>query len=333
MNSFIDDFCSRCEICIKNKTRKCRDFGEMGHLGPATEPFEIMSLDTVGGFGGRRSTKRYMHILVDHFTRFVFISATSGQSAPDFIKLIESVQKDNQIGILLTDQYGAFGSDDFADYVQSRNINHLFTGVNVPASNGMNERTNQTLSNRIRCRLNDPIFNPNNAAWSTIAHKCTFEYNNTPHSVTQFSPHYLLYGTSPISFAPSSPINISNLQIDRQIAFTNSLASHNLNKERIDKKLIKIAPLEVGQLVYIENGNRLNRRKLDQIRIGPFPIHKVLSNSIYQIKTGHKTRNFHISKIILFKKKTQETSVTRGNSRLSGHSSAHSSPRDITCSA
>jgi len=41
--------------------------GFMGHLGPAKEPFEILSLDTVGGFGKSRSTKKYRHLLVDHF--------------------------------------------------------------------------------------------------------------------------------------------------------------------------------------------------------------------------------------------------------------------------
>lgn len=301
MNSSVFDICSRCDICIKNKTRKGRDLGELGLLGPASRPFEIMSLDTVGGFGGRRSTKRYLHLLVDHFTRFVFVSATAGQSTPDFVKLIDSVQKDNQIGTLLTDQYGAFGSDEFVDYLERSNIAHLFTGVNVPSSNGLNERLNQTLINRIRCRINDPTYNPNRASWATIAHKCTAEYNNTPHSVTTFPPHYLLYGSTPISFAPSAPIHISSLQLDRETAFKNSLVVHNRNKERIDKKFKKTEPLKVGQLVYVENGNKLNRHKLDEIRIGPFPILKVLSKSIYELCTGRKTRNFHISKIIPFR--------------------------------
>lgn len=54
-------------------------------------------------------------------------------------------------------------------------------------------------------------------------------------------------------------------------------------------------------MVYIENGNRLNRRKLDQLRIGPFEIIKKISNSLYKIKTNKKkseTSLFHISKLI-----------------------------------
>jgi len=59
--------CRGCETCTKNKTRGQNKYGLMSHLGPATKPFEIVSIDTIGGFGGSRSTKRYLHLLVDHF--------------------------------------------------------------------------------------------------------------------------------------------------------------------------------------------------------------------------------------------------------------------------
>jgi len=82
------DYCSKCEVCIKNKTRRGRESGSLEHLGPATSPFEIMSLDTVRGFGGRRSTKRYLHLLVDHFSRYAYIYTSANQTAVEMIKLI-----------------------------------------------------------------------------------------------------------------------------------------------------------------------------------------------------------------------------------------------------
>ena len=45
----------------------------MSHLEPATRSFEIVSIDTIGVFGGSRSTKKYLHLLVYHFTRYAFI--------------------------------------------------------------------------------------------------------------------------------------------------------------------------------------------------------------------------------------------------------------------
>lgn len=53
----IKKICDDCEICIKNKSRRRSKYGLMSHLGPAKYPFEIVSIDTIGGFGGFRSKK------------------------------------------------------------------------------------------------------------------------------------------------------------------------------------------------------------------------------------------------------------------------------------
>lgn len=58
--------------------------------------------------------------------------------------------------------------------------------------------------------------------------------------------------------------------------------------------------LEIGDSVFVENGNRLNRKKLDELRIGPFKVVEKISNSIYKIDTGNrKTEStlFHITKL------------------------------------
>ncbi|CAF4836697.1 unnamed protein product [Pieris macdunnoughi] len=88
----IKKFCDECEICIKNKSRRKSKYGLMSHLGPPTRPFEIISIDTIGGFGGSRSTKKYLHLLVDHFTRYAYILTSRNQSSSDFIKLIKNVR-------------------------------------------------------------------------------------------------------------------------------------------------------------------------------------------------------------------------------------------------
>jgi len=122
----IQEFCSRCVVCCLNKTKKGgRKHGLLGHFGPATKPFEIMSLDTIGGLGGKRSTKRYLHLLEDHFTRFAYILNSSNQNAAEFIKLIDNVQKENNITMLLTDQYGGLSSSEFTDYLNKQNIEHF----------------------------------------------------------------------------------------------------------------------------------------------------------------------------------------------------------------
>lgn len=176
----------------------------------------------------------------------------------------------------------------------------ILTAVNSPFSNGLNERLNQTLVNKIRCSINEE--KNKKIAWTTIAHNCVNKYNETEHSVTRFSPKYLLRGedTSVLPNELKKKKDKHDLEYDRAIAFENSKRNHDYNKKIYDKNRIDYN-FKIGELVYVENGNRLNRKKLDLLRIGPYKILNKTSNSIYEIDTKHKKAEsnlFHISKLM-----------------------------------
>ncbi|KMQ86187.1 retroelement polyprotein [Lasius niger] len=295
----IKEVCRNCEICIKNKSRGQDKFGLMSHLGPATKPFEIISIDTIGGFGGSRSTKRYLHLLVDHFTRYAYILTSKTQSANDFVKLIKNISETKEIGLLLTDQYPGINSKEFKKFLNGKSIPMVFTAVNAPFSNGLNERLNQTLVNKIRCKINEK---EKKIAWTTIAQECVNKYNDTEHSVTGFAPRYLLDGTN-VTVLPNE-LKLKKPERDwlkdRKIALENTIKSHNYNKKLFDKSR-KNYEFNVGDTVYVENGNKLNRRKLDELKIGPYEIVEKVSHSIYRINTDHRKSEsnlFHITKLI-----------------------------------
>ncbi|BES91012.1 Retrotransposon protein [Nesidiocoris tenuis] len=298
MYTSIREFCSSCKICIMNKSRCPRRSARMGFLGPARAPFEIMSLDTVGGFGPYHSSLRYLHLLVDHFTRYAYILPSKGQSAKIMSRFIDSVQRENQIGILLTDQYGGLSSDEFTAYCSRSGIRHVFTAVDSAFSNGLNERLNQTLVNRIRCLIHDES-TPPTKSWSAIANECVTQYNDSPHSVTKFAPSYLLTGR-PVSIIPKTLSPPADLHEDRKTAFENTLKYHMYNKHLYDKNKCDVN-FAIGDSVYVDNGNKLNRNKLDNLRIGPFPISRVISNNVYEITVNHGPsgkRLYHASKLI-----------------------------------
>lgn len=183
----ITRICKDCETCIRNKSRGQGKFGWMSHLGPATKPVEIMTIDTIGGFGGSRSTKKYLHLLADHFTRYAFILTSRTQSATDFIKLVKNVSETDEI-----QKYPGINSREFKEFLEKSNIRLIFTAVHTPFSNGLNERLNQTLVNKVRCSINEK---EKKKAWTMVARECVDKYNATEHSVTGFPPKYLLNGT------------------------------------------------------------------------------------------------------------------------------------------
>jgi hypothetical protein len=300
MYRVIYEFCASCEVCLKNKSRRPTRSARLGILGPATRPFQIMSLDTVGGFKTCNSSSSYLHILIDHFTRYVFISCSSGQTAKVLSSFVHSVHKINPIGTLLTDQYGGLSSNEFAQFCLDNNITHVFSAVDAAFSNGMNERVNQTLVNRIRCVRNDPSY-PTNVSWPSVARLCVSQYNDSPHSVTSFSPSYLLYGKY-TGVLPSPPPGLINVSRDRKIALEKSMKYHTYNKKLFDKHFSDVQ-FRVGDHVLVDNGNKLNRDKLDQLRIGPFRIVRKLSNNVYElfVKEGNLGKKlYHASKLLSF---------------------------------
>lgn len=299
----ISNFCQNCPVCVRSKSRIPAVFGKLSQLGPATKPFQIMSLDTVGGFAGNNSTKKYMHILVDHFSRYAFVTSSKTQKTPDFVFLLNLVLKDgHKIGTLLADQYTGINSTEFKNFCSSNNINLVFTAVDSPSSNGLNERLNQTLVNRLRCKVNESELNKKKP-WSVLLTECVKEYNSTIHSVTKFTPEYLLFNVKQ-KLVPFLEDKItSNLDLDREIALENSRKSHERNKKIFDRKR-KDFVFKVNDLVYVNHGNSLNKNKLEAIRTGPFRILRKISDSIFLVDSGyqkHESNIYHISKLYPFR--------------------------------
>ena len=295
MDALIKEYCNKCDICKKNKSRRCREIGSLSQLGPATEPYEIMSLDTIGGFANNRSPKKCLHLLADHFSRYAFVYPSSGEKAKDFINILKQILKNDKIKVLLADQYPSINSKEFKNFLSRNNISLILTASDCPFSNGLNERLNQTLVNRIRCKLQEDKKRP----WSTIAIECTEEYNQTTHSVTKFSPAYLLSGKE-MSILPPELKTTRDLSEDRRKAFENSVKYHQLNKLRVDK-VKRDYIFGINDLVYVENGNKLNRNKLDPIRSGPYKILRRISNTIYEVDNGSRRSdsNFYDSSKLL----------------------------------
>lgn len=56
--------------------------------------------------------------------------------------------------MILADQYSGINSKEFKKFLDEKQIPLIFTAVNTPFSNGLNERLNQTIVNKIRCKIN-----------------------------------------------------------------------------------------------------------------------------------------------------------------------------------
>lgn len=296
MTKLIKQFIDSCEVCMKNKTSRAKKLGLLSQLGPAKDTFDIISIDTVGGFNGYNSTKQYMHIAIDHFSRFTWTLASKTQSAKDFINLINQILSLEKPKIILADRYPGIKSKEFIDFLKNKQIEIIFIAVGCSQSNGICERVNQTLVNRMRCKMNE---SDKKVSWPKILKQTTDEYNMTPHSVTSFSPKFLLLGIK------TQYENEMNIKLDdaKKIAFHNSQKGHEQNKKYYDSKH-KQMTFKENDLVLVQNKNPISRRKLESKMLGPFKIIKKNFLKLHVIecdKKGRKSDVFHISMIKPFK--------------------------------
>lgn len=295
IDKLVKEYCNKCDICLMNKSRIKQTKYELKKLGPPTEPYEVMSLDTIGGFNNCRSPKKYLHLLIDHFTRFCWMITSKSQTAEDFINLMNLVDKSIPIKTLLVDKYSGITSNTFKKYIKSRNINLLFTSTDCPTSNGNIERANQTITNRLRCK-----FYEKKGSWPTLARECIDEYNRSIHTTTGFAPKYLLTGEETML----SPIDSeSNLEADRRKANEKSREDFERNRERLNKG--DETKFEENDLVYVQDSSKLNRSKLEPIRTGPHKVIRQVSPQMYEIDTNKRTpKLIHRKKLTpLFEKK------------------------------
>ncbi|GFX49527.1 transposon Tf2-8 polyprotein [Trichonephila clavipes] len=231
-----------------NKKSTQKKYGLLQEVPVAEEPFEMISLDTVGGFNYHNSQKKYLHIVLDHATRYAWTfpsKSVTSETYTNCLKQIFSIQCPKQ---LLSDRNAAFTSSKFKKFLKHHNIRQLLTSANRPQCNGKNERVNQTLVAKLRCKVNSTTKTP----WTKLLEQVTYEYNNSPHDVTGFPPAYLMFGTLPYdSPLPNQvKLNYPPIQQARQIAVNRTIKHHKINKQsrrkRIDETDISI-PVAVYQ--------------------------------------------------------------------------------------
>ncbi|UYV66646.1 hypothetical protein LAZ67_4002439 [Cordylochernes scorpioides] len=161
-------------------------YGELGQPPEAKGPFDLLSLDTIAGFSKYGNAKAYLHVVVDHFSRYTWTFPSKSTIIFTYQQVLKRVLQDVSPKRLLTDRAPAFTSPRFRSFLLNRSIHPLLTTSNNPQANGLCERLNATLTGKLRLlHLENP-----KVAWTKLVKRVTTIYNNAPHSITGFPPIY-----------------------------------------------------------------------------------------------------------------------------------------------
>ena len=183
-----------CKSCQMVKPSSLPTLGKMHPPATPESPNHTWAIDTIVlGSSANRTRAKYVQLVVDHHSRYVWAFATPKNTTPTIInilsQLFNTVAKPKNI---ITDNFKSFTAKQFRSYLADRGIHHILSSPYHPQSNGICEKANDTIIRGLRIAH----FEQPKLKWSTLLPQVVQNYNRTPHSATGFTPLLLHFNVS-----------------------------------------------------------------------------------------------------------------------------------------
>ena len=172
-----------CESCIMGKHNRT-PFPKKSQR-KTTNPLEVVYSDVCGpmscnSIGG----SRYFVTFVDDFSRYVVVYTMKHKSEvlskfKQFLEMAETLH-DRKLKVLQSDNGGEYNSNEFRDFLIERGIQKYETIPYSPQQNGVAERTNRTLMEKVRCMLHHSGLTLK--FWAEALSTATYVKNRSPTS-------------------------------------------------------------------------------------------------------------------------------------------------------
>ena len=188
MTKDVSQYCDTCEIC-QRRGRPTPQMQATLRTDTYSRPFERVGIDITEMPVSARGNK-YALVAMDYFTKYVFTYAMPNQTAETVSEcLFDMVLRQGVPERLHSDQGRQFESAVFQSLCKRLGIEKTRTSPYRPESDGMVERFNRTLKD-----MSSKFIQPHGSDWDDHLASITFAYNTSKHSVTGFTPFFLVHG-------------------------------------------------------------------------------------------------------------------------------------------
>ncbi|KII62948.1 Transposon Ty3-I Gag-Pol polyprotein [Thelohanellus kitauei] len=302
-----DDIGKWCEECVKCTLSKAKNFTPRSNLQSIStdEPFDIWTVDFTGPLPTTSTGNKYLIVFVDHFSKWIEALAVPDQSALTASKAFISCVI-SRFGIpkaIHSDMGTQFESSVFQNICQYLGIKKTRTTPYHPSGNGLVERFNRVIKERIRCLL------PTTSSdWDQYIDLILMSLRTIVSSTTGFSASEIIYGRqiknmSDVNFTaiPSQTSTpkaflfeeyfhdlVKKLQSIRRLTIENSTKARKCQSKQYDKTAVCFN-YDVGDLVLIR---RQRTSKLENIYDGPYVIIEA-KHPTYTIKLKNGPMKLH----------------------------------------
>ncbi|MEO0687096.1 MAG: RNase H-like domain-containing protein [Cyanobacteria bacterium J06649_11] len=151
MDADIQKFIEQCETCLKHKGH-VNVRAPMGIYPSNLDPWEYVSMDTIGPFPITDEGNRFILVFIDYLSRYTEIVATKDRSAISVAEAIRSriITRHSCPRFLLSDNAAEFTSQIVKSICEYYEIQTVRTTPYKPSSNGLVERANQKVLTLLR---------------------------------------------------------------------------------------------------------------------------------------------------------------------------------------
>lgn len=297
MSFFVKKYISHCRICIERKGHSGPKQGFLNPIEKIPVPFHTVHVDCTGPFSQTSEGYKYILLLVDGFTKFCFLKPLKTLGAQELVPLIrEIITLFGTPSRVITDRGTNFSSQQIGTLFRELQIEHHMVATGTPRGNGQVERYVATVIDMLNTSCNGL------SDWPSELWKVQLSINTTIQKSTGFTPIHLLTGLNgniPSIQACLNGINSiepdSNLNADRELAYSRLNLEANKFKVRFDNVRRDNKSYEIGTLVYVNQDHR-RHNKLSARFKGPYEIIEVLPHDRFNLRGLGNLRNIIVAK-------------------------------------
>lgn len=295
MNKTIENYVKNCSVCEKTKytgnTKIPMGISSLGEI-----LFDHTYIDFVGPINPPSILgHKYIFTAICDLTKYMIAVPTIDCSAITTAEcLLENILlRYNFPSKIISDNASNFNSKVIRELLKMLQIKKNFTTPYHPQSNIV-ERGHRTLNAYLRAYTEK-----NKEIWHDLLKFAMFAYNNSIHSVTNYTPHELAHGFKikiPNSLSkPKILYNYDNLADVTRKNITNALqiAKEKLNNRKITNKNYydkntKELNINVGDRILIRTQNK--KEKFQNVYEGPYEVVEIYEYHVQILKDGKITK-------------------------------------------
>ena len=301
----VTEYIRGCRSCLEQKLVRARTREPMVITDTPAEPFDKVSLDTVGKLPTTPNGNRHILTMQDNFSKYCIAIPIPDLKTTTIAHAV-ATKLFAQYGAprcILTDRGGSFISELMKKLENIFKVKQLTTSGYQPQTNGSLERSHIVLTDYIKHYAN------NYDDWDQLLPFAMFAYNTSVHEATNFTPYELVFGRVariPSSFLQGEETETYGVYLRDLIVRINEiqkLAAKSLikaklrSKEAYDKRARPLnAKLE--DQVYVVKDTR--EGKFDSRAHGPYTIlgFTAKGNATLETENGERFSK-HVDKLLV----------------------------------